>query len=309
MLKRQLLSLAALLTLGIYAHSTNPIIGRWDITIHKNGTQAPSWLEVKLSGIKTLVGSFVSESGSARPISEINFDNNAFSFSIPPQWDSEPHPLILQGILNDTSISGTITYPNGTQYNWTGSKAPFLKREETPTWGAPIQLFNGKNLSGWEPAETHSQWIVKNGILTSPQPGVNIISLQKFEDFKLHIEFRYPKNGNSGVYLRGRYEVQIADSHPSEHPSNIMFSSVYGFLTPSHIHSKGPGQWQSYDITLIGRMVTVIANGKTVICNQEIPGITGGAINSHEEQPGPLLLQGDHAPIEFRNITITPAKK
>ncbi|MFM7858964.1 MAG: family 16 glycoside hydrolase, partial [Flammeovirgaceae bacterium] len=71
---------------------------------------------------------------------------------------------------------------------------------------------------------------------------------------------------------------------------------------------KEAGEWQSYDITLVGRTVTVVANGVTVICNQVIPGITGGAIDSHEDEPGPLFLQGDHGPIEYRNIVVTPAK-
>ncbi|WP_317236223.1 3-keto-disaccharide hydrolase [Niabella hibiscisoli] len=69
----------------------------------------------------------------------------------------------------------------------------------------------------------------------------NLISDQKFEDFKLHVEFRYQKGSNSGVYLRGRYEVQILDNDKSEHPSNVLYSGVYGFLAPSEINSKGPG--------------------------------------------------------------------
>lgn len=128
-----------------------------------------------------------------------------------------------------------------------------------------------------------------------------------FNDFKLHIEFRYPKGSNSGVYLRGRYEVQIIDSKGME-PSKDLLGALYGFISPSDMMAKEAGEWQSYDITLIGRMVTLSVNGKTVICNAEIPGITGGAINSKEGEPGPILLQGDHGPVEFRNIVLTPAR-
>ena len=130
---------------------------------------------------------------------------------------------------------------------------------------------------------------------------------ETFTDFKLHIEFRYPKGSNSGVYLRGRYEVQIEDSRGLE-PSKDQLGAVYGFLSPSDMVAKEAGEWQSYDITLVGRMVKVVANGKTVICNQEIPGITGGALDSKEGEPGPIYIQGDHGPIEFRNIILTPAK-
>ena len=74
------------------------------------------------------------------------------------------------------------------------------------------------------------------------------------------------------------------------------------------IAAKPAGEWQSFDITLVGRMVNVVANGKRVICDQEIPGITGGALDSNEGSPGPLFLQGDHGPVEYRNIVITPAR-
>ncbi|MGC4235246.1 MAG: DUF1080 domain-containing protein [Niabella sp.] len=302
------LIVAGLSVFYAYAYDSKDLIGRWDITIDKNGKEAPSWLEVKLSGFKTLVGYFVAEGGSARPVSEVKFDNGAFSFSIPPQWESEPQNLVLEGSLTSNGIEGTIVYPSGEKYNWKGVKAPYLKRTKPPVWGTPVKLFNGKDLTGWKAVGAENQWIVKNGILTSPKSGANLISEKKFNDFKLHIEFRYQEGSNSGVYLRGRYETQILDNDKSEHPSNVLFSGIYGFLTPSEINSKGPGQWQSYDITLIGRMVTVVANGKTVISNQEIPGITGGALDSNEGEPGPIYFQGDHGPIEFRNIIITPAK-
>lgn len=133
-----------------------------------------------------------------------------------------------------------------------------------------------------------------------------MVSTRKFKDFKLHIEFKYHKESNSGVYLRGRYEVQIIDNPKTDHPNSHLFGGVYGFLVPNEMAVKGPDQWQSFDITLIGRMVTIVANGKTIICNQEIPGITGGALDSDEGAPGPIYFQGDHGPIMYRNIIITP---
>jgi hypothetical protein len=283
------------------------LIGRWDITIDRDGKPAPSWLEVKLSGSRTLVGYFVGISGSARPVAKVNFDNGKFSFSIPPQWERGNQDLVLEGEVTATGIKGTIVNPEGRKYNFTGVKAPWLKRTAAPAWGKPIELFNGKDLTGWK-ALGENQWEVKNGILTSARSGANLVTEQKFTDFKIHVEFKYQKGSNSGVYLRGRYEVQIEDNPKEEHPSAHLFSGVYGFLTPSEIAALGPDQWQSYDITLIGRMVTVVVNGKTVINNQEIPGITGGALDSNEGEPGPIYIQGDHGPIEYRKIVITPAK-
>lgn len=283
------------------------LIGRWDITMDDNGKPAPSWLEVKLSGNRILVGSFVGASGSARPVSRVKIDGQKFNFSLPPQWESGDDDFVIEGELSGGEIRGTITTSEGKKHTFTGQRAPYLNRSGAVSWGKPVELFNGKDLTGWK-ALGQNQWIVKDGVLTSPKSGANLISDQKFTDFKLHVEFKYQKGSNSGIYLRGRYEVQIEDSPADLHPASVLFSGIYGFLAPNEIAALGPDQWQSYDITLIGRKVTVVANGKTVITNQEIPGITGGALDSKEGEPGPIYIQGDHGPIEFRKITITPVK-
>lgn len=289
------------------AAESKDLIGRWNITLDVNGKAAPSWLEVKLSGYKTLVGYFVSVAGSARPVAEVKFENGKFRFEIPPQWEGGTQNLVMEGEVSASGIQGTMTDCDGKKYSWKGVKAPELKRASAPIWGTPINLFNGKDLAGWK-ASGENQWVVKNGILTSPKAGANLITEQKFNDFKLHVEFKYPKGGNSGVYLRGRYETQIEDSHKDVHPNSVLFGGIYGFLTANEMATLGPDQWQTFDITLVGRMVTVVANGKTIISNQEIPGITGGALDSNEGEPGPIYLQGDHMPIEFRKIIIIPAK-
>lgn len=283
-----------------------PIIGRWDLTVDMGGRLVPSWLEVKLSGLSTLVGYFVGDDGSARPISKVAFEAGKVSFSIPPQWQIGKD-IIFEGLLENEKLSGFITNSMGVKHSFTGERAPLLKRTSPPEWGKPITIFNGKNLDGWYPQKSENQWMVENGILKSPKAGSNLITNQKFNDFKLHIEFRYPAQGNSGVYLRGRYELQIVDSKGQE-PSSVYFGGIYGFLTPNEDVAKAAGEWQTYDVTLIGRRVTVVANGKTIICDQIIPGITGGAMDSKEGEPGPILLQGDHGSIEYRNIVITPAK-
>ena len=282
------------------------IQGKWDLTVDINGKMFPSWLEIHHSGLKMLVGRFVGTGGSARPISRIYLENGKMSFSIPPQWEADPNDLKVEGSLQGDTLSGTMTFPDGNTYNWVGKKAPRLHRDKEPDWDTPIKLFDGKTMKQWH-ATGENQWIVSDGILKSPHSGSNLVSNRLFNDFKLHIEFRYPAESNSGVYLRGRYEVQVIDSKEME-PSNVLLAGVYGFLTPSEMVAKSPGEWQSFDITLIGRMVTINVNGKRVICNEEIPGITGGALDSNEGAPGPIYLQGDHGPIEYRNIVITPAK-
>jgi Domain of Unknown Function (DUF1080) len=286
-----------------HAQQSIPLEGRWDLTIEWNNQQVPSWLEVRHSGRETLIGRFVFAFGSARPVAEVKWDNGRFRFSIPPQWEPGTREMEFEGTLTDNVLTGTMIYTDGKTYPFTGTRAPSLLRDGKINWGKPVSLI-GKDLSGWK-ATGKNQWTIENGVLKSSESGSNLMTEQTFTDFKLHVEFRYPAGSNSGVYLRGRYEVQINDAAGLE-PWDIHFSSIYGFLPPHRNVAKAAGEWQTYDITLVGRTVTVVANGVTVISEQVIPGITGGAIDSQEGTPGPILLQGDHGPIEFRNMRITP---
>ena len=291
-------------TIFSQANPPHPIEGRWDISISQDGKEAPSWLEVIHSGNHALVGYFVGISGSARPISVVKTDGAKFNFAIPPQWEKGTEDLKLEGTVEGSNISGTINMPDAKTYSFKGVRAPKLKAQVSPKWQTPAPLFNGKDLKGWTALGNTNQWIVADGILRSPKSGANIRTDETFTDFKLHIEFRYPKESNSGVYLRGRYEVQVSDNKDAE-PTKGDYGAIYGFIQPTEMAAKAAGEWQSYDITLIGRKVTVVANGKTIISGQEIPGITGGALDSKENEPGPIMIQGYHGPVEYRNITIS----
>jgi len=293
-------------TLGQEHSGPPPLEGRWDLTVDWGGNKVPAWLEVRHSGISTLVGRLMWIGGSARPISKINYADGKFNFSLPPQWEKSDVDVQLEGTMNGDNLTGTYKHIDGKIYNWVGVRAPSLERSKAPEWASPITLFNGKDLQGWHTVGAN-QWIVESGILKSPKSGSNLFSDQKFTDFKLHIEFRYPKGSNSGVYLRGRYEVQVDDAKGLE-PWSDHLGGIYGLLPPNEMVAKDAGEWQSFDITLIGRRVTVIANGKTIIADQVIPGITGGAIDSKEGEPGPFFIQGDHGPVDYRNIIVTPAK-
>jgi len=291
---------------SVSAQNDSPI-GRWDLTVDLGNKLVPSWLEVKLSGMNTLVGYFVADGGSARPISKVNFNDGKISFSIPPQWDDSNKDMVFEAVLKGDKLTGTIISSKGQRQTLVGERAPLLKRTSAVTWGEPIKIFNGLNLDGWHASKKKNQWVAENGIMKCPQSGANIITDQTFNDFKLHIEFRYPEGSNSGVYLRGRYEIQVEDNRGQE-PLSTFFGGIYGFITPNEMAAKAPGEWQTYDVTLVGRRVTVVANGKKIITDQIIPGITGGALDSKEGEPGPIMLQGDHGPVEYRNIIITPAK-
>jgi hypothetical protein len=258
-----------------------------------------------------LAAQMVGRWGNARPLPKIEISNGEVSFVSPKEEEDSPSDWIFVGKVNGQSLSGSVTGPKGGPWTWSGVPAPLLDKKGTPKWGKPVALFNGKDLTGWKMSDPNSTavWKVESGTLVSPGHGPELINEQKFQDFKLHVEFNCGANANSGVYVRGRYEVQIEDNSIQEPPSHHT-GGVYGFIAPSPELPRKPGEWQTFDITLIGRMITVVQNGKTIIDNQEIPGITGGALDSHEESPGPIYLQGsEDNHVAYRNIVITPAKE
>jgi Domain of Unknown Function (DUF1080) len=292
------------------AASAKPFLGRWDLTLTAPDRQYPSWLEISQEGGQ-LKAQLVSRWGNARPLPKIEISNGTLTFVSPKTEEERPDDMVFEGKLMGKTLSGTTSGQDGTPWKWAGQRAPILNRTSAPKWGKPIQLFNGKDLTGWRMDKPNpaKSWTVENGTLVSPGNGPEIINNSKFEDFKLHIEFNCGPNSNSGVYLRGRYEVQIETNSVQEPPSHHT-GGVYGFLAPSPEQPRKAGEWQSFDITLVGRTVTVVQNGQTIIDHQEIPGITGGALDSHEELPGPIYLQGsEDGHVAFRNIVITPTEK
>lgn len=193
-----------------------------------------------------------------------------------------------------------------------GKPEPALNRTELASWGAPLPLFNGKDLNGWEPIGNVAQnhWTVQDGDLVNLQRGANLKTTRKFNDFKLHFELNCPENANSGFYLRGRYELQLEYEPVGENPPNRAMGSIYGRIAPSVQLPRKPGQWESFDVTLVGRTVTVVRDGVTTINHKEIEGITGGALDADEGERGPFYIQGDHTGgLKFRNIRVAlPAK-
>jgi hypothetical protein len=296
------------------------VIGRWNLTVVIEGNALeelglfrhglmgsegfPGWLEVKRSGFSTLIGYYVGYEGSARPISEVHYssEEKKYHFTIPPQW-MDVEDIYFEFTLNDDKLTGYKVL-DGHKLQWSGVRAPDLLREKPPVWGTPKNLLDD-HMSRWI-IPANNKFRMVDGVLVNSEVGGNLVTNEKFDDFKLSVEFRYPEGSNSGIYLRGRYEVQIEDNYGRE-TNNVMIGGIYGFIEPSVIAAKPAGEWQSYEITLVGRHVTIVHNGIEIISNRPIPGITGGSLDSHEGNPGPIMLQGDHGPIDFRKIVITPA--
>lgn len=299
--------------------SDSNVIGKWDLTItmekeqlenlgiFRHGLMAsdgfPGWLEIKLSGFSTLVGYYVGYEGSARPIAEIHYSKSEdkYHFTIPPQW-MDIDDIYFEFTIKDDVLTGYKVL-DGNKLKWTGVRAPSLERTEPAIWGNPINLLTD-NMDKWIiPANNKFRMI--DGVMVNTEKGGNLVTNQKFDDFKLSVEFRYPEGSNSGIYLRGRYELQIEDS--KGRADAVSIGGIYGFIAPSVNAAKKPGEWQTYEITLVGRHVTVVHNGIETVSNRPIPGITGGSLDSKEGEPGPIMVQGDHGPIEFRKFVITPA--
>src|SRR5215471_6869286 len=281
--------------------------GRWDIT---TTTRRAMWLEVTGAGTAKPSGFFVSDHGGDRNvIDRIAVENGElrFSFDRPGRGGAVTHSPEYRARIVAGKLEGSVG-----DATWTGVRAPVIADKDDGSWkeGTPIQLFNGKDLTGWTALNPSAEmkWSVQDGILRNAPPTTDIISTQKFWNFKLHVDFRIVEHSNSGIGLRGRYEIQILEDYgkpPNSHGAGALYSRV----TPSVNASKPAGEWQSYDIRLVGRTVTVVHNGTKVIDKAEVEGLTAIANNADEAEPGPFIVQGDHSYVEIKSFVVTPLVK
>jgi hypothetical protein len=224
-----------------------------------------------------------------------------------------------EGELDGVAVSVKRDGSGVDRTKFTGEKIPDLPPPPDITrikFGEPVELFNGRNLSGWDLVEKNRKngWTTSNGILVNNpvqkegEPHIdygNLRTKDEFKDFNLKIQVNVPAGSNSGIYLRGIYEIQVLDSYGQPLDSHNM-GGVYSRITPSVAAEKKAGEWQDFDITLYKRHVTVILNGVKIIDNQPLLGVTGDAISADEFSPGPIFLQGDHGTIMYRDIVLTP---
>ena len=294
--------------------------GRWDISIPGSVGRA-WWLEVVGAGTPSPKVKFVSAyNGDLNVADEVSMIGDelvfGFRFRQRRQQGEEPVPVhsIYKARLAGAGLIGTAETEGSDRaaVKWVGVRAPEIKDKDDGTWleATPVRLFNGKDLAGWEALEKDRKfsWTVEGGILKAAGGGANLVSTRKFWNSKLHIEYKLSEHSNSGIGLRGRYEIQVFDDH-GQPPNSHGNGALYSRIAPRVNASKPAGEWQSYDITLIGRDLTVVLNGIKVIDKQVVEGLTAMGHDPDEGKPGPLSLQGDHGPVEFRNIVITPLVK
>jgi hypothetical protein len=300
----------ALSPLAAQAPKPSPFVGRWDfnLSVPDSPSRGAVWLGVteKNGGLEVWYqptgGNVYQVKDFKAEASHLTLTLSAATAKAPAlTWDLDAKGNTLTG----TQTRGDKSFP------LQGVRAPELKRNPPKAWTNPEPLFNGKDLTGWEPignvANTH--WTVKDGLLYNAERGANLRTTRTFTDFKVHYEVNCPDDANSGFYLRGRYELQLEYEPLSKNPPERRIGSVYGRIAPNPTVERTPGAWETFDVTLVGRMVTEIHNGVTVIDHKEIEGITGGALDANEGEPGPFYIQGDHTGgLQFRNITVSVPK-
>ena len=295
----------------------SPYAGRWDLTVTpQTGSPFPQWMEITEKDGK-LEGRFQPRGGAWRPLAAAKADSGHLILTLAEAtprgpattWDFTAAGDKLTGVEKRGETAGP---------QIAGVRAPELKRPMPIAWTTPAAIFNGKDLTGWEPIGNvqNSKWVARDGELVNDNPVVegprgpgaaNIKTTQKWQDFKVHFEVNCPEHGNSGFYLRGRYEIQIGTEGGTQ-PTHEMGAVYSHYAAAGNIGNK-LGEWTSFDITFVGRYATVIRDGVKIHDNVEIPGPTGGALDSNESEPGPFFLQGDHqGVIRYRNITISVPK-
>jgi hypothetical protein len=288
--------------------------GRWDLTTV--GRPRAWWVE--LTGVGTLKpsGKFVSAyGGDMNTVDTVAVENGELRFTIvnPSRNAKGPAPVYRARLVNG-KLEGTLETPGGTAspVKWTGVRAPVITDKDDGSWkeGKPVELFNGKDLTGWKPLNPSAElkWTYQDGILRNAPPTSDLISEQKFWNFKLHVDFRIVEHSNSGIGLRGRYEIQILEDY-GKPPNTHGAAALYSRIAPSVNASKPAGEWQSYDIRLVGRTLTVVHNGTKVLDKVQVDGLTAIANNSDEAEPGPFIIQGDHSYVEIKSFLVTPLVK
>jgi len=281
--------------------------GRWDITVHHSPRGRAWWLEVEGAGTPHIKGKFVGfPGGDLNDIQHIWIENGELRFT----YDGHDVHQEYRAKLADDKLEGTFA-SGDTKLEWTGARAPEVADADDGSWHAwrAIEMFNGRDISNWHglTADAASGWKAEGGILKGNGSATDLVSNVSFWNFTLHVEFRTPAHSNSGIGLRGRYEVQILEDYgrPVDRHSN---AALYSRIVPTENATKPAGEWQTFDIRLVGRHVTVALNGKTVT-QGIIEGLTAIASDPDEGDPGPIVLQGDHGPVEFRSIVLTPLVK
>ena len=304
------------------AEPTHSFVGHWAFELPDGN---PAWLEVESSAVSLLWSV-----GSARPVEEFSVRGEQLTFTRTIQWKpfgEEPARKISKPITGSIDARDrlvlTVQQDDGKggeeQFQIRGKRLPPMPDRPDLSeikFGEPIPLL-GADLSGWQLINEDKKkngWRVEGGVLINETPKTdftaygsygNLRTDREFEDFELTLDYKVEAGGNSGIYLRGMYEVQVVD-RDSKMQGIQGPGAVFGRIRPSKNAANPPGEWNRYRLTLVDRHITVVLNGETVIDNQPLPGCTGGGMLADDTKPGPIFLQGDHTSVQYRGLSLRP---
>ena len=283
---------------------SNPFLGAWNITGDAPNQNYVYWLEVKDDAGKPSA-LFLNRGGHAVPVEGLKIANGELTFLLPAG-------------RGGTQPTATFHVAGGKLTGTVGTPAIKVTGERPPQWGPcdanakhsfgkPVVLFDGKSMDAWDVQfkDRPMDWSIADGAMTNKAHANNLISKEKFKDFQLDLEYKLSPKGNSGVYLRGRYEMQVLDDF-GEKTFDRGHMSIYGRKAPATNASKPNGEWQTARITIVGNCVSSTLNGQPMHDNSRITGITGGALDAKETEPGPIMIQGDHEVVWYRKVVVTP---
>ncbi len=293
--------------------------GRWDIAVNappseiKFTTTKAWWLGITGAGTPDVKLQFVgSPDGSLDDIPNARIENGVLHYV----WsrtgrDGKTTTINYTVKLVNGKMEGEMSGDRGS-LTFSGFRAPEIDEHDDGSWvkRKPIVLFNGKDLKGWTGVLSPKAegWTVEDGLLKGTGHADDLITAAKYWNFELHAEYKLADKSNSGIGLRGRYEVQIASDYgrpPGMHGTGALYTRIL----PRVNAGRKPDEWQTYDIRLVGREVTATLNGEKLYEKGVIDGLTGIAFDPYEDKPGSIELQGDHGPVEFRNLVLTPLVK
>jgi len=303
-------AIAAAAVAAVATQQQNQYLGRWNLQGTGENSTYVYWLEVKDEGGQ-LTGMFLNRGGSPVKLGTVKIDNGELVFALPPGRNNAPSPE-YHAKLQGEKLVGSVQLANR-KVDFVGTRPPKWPPADanaSHTFGKPVDLFDGKSMDAWDVQDKSKPmgWVIEEGAMTNTPPANNLVSKQKFKDFKIHAEYKLTQGSNSGIYLRGRYELQVLDDYgkPPEAHSHM---SVYAWHAPLVNASKPAGEWQMMEATLVGNKVTVFLNGQKVQDNATLEAITGGALDTNETEPGPIMLQGDHEKVWYRRVTVTPISR
>jgi hypothetical protein len=302
---------------ALAASGQNGFLGKWNITGTGDDANLVYWLEVREEA-GALNGMFLNRGGNPLPVTSISTDGDELVWTARGRTPTEFRArldngrLVGQHTLPGRGRRGGAATAEGRTIRWVGVRPPDwppANANGAHAYGTPVVLFDGASLEafGVQFPQRELGWTIEDGVMTNGDGGNNLVSHPTFTDFKVEAEYRLGEGSNSGIYLRGRYELQVlADYGDTEGRRDLGHMAIYGRTAPRVNASRPAGEWQSMEAVLVGNRVTVTLNGQRVHDNAVIEGITGGALDAAETEPGPIMIQGDHSGVWIRKLVVTP---